>query len=58
MLRIRDLDEDDLPGLLAIYNEVVRTSTAIYRDAPYELASRSIAPFSITLSTSSGCCFD
>jgi L-amino acid N-acyltransferase len=32
MLTIRDCREDDLPELLAIYNDVLRTSTAIYRD--------------------------
>jgi L-amino acid N-acyltransferase len=31
---IRDATEDDLPGMLAIYNDVVATSTAIYRDDP------------------------
>ena len=34
---IRDATEEDLPGMLAIYNEVVETSTAIYRDDPMPL---------------------
>jgi phosphinothricin acetyltransferase len=29
-MEIRDADESDLPGLLAIYNDVIATSTAIY----------------------------
>jgi len=29
---IRDAGESDLPGLLAIYNDVIATSTAIYAD--------------------------
>jgi len=40
MITIRDLHEDDLPGLLAIYNDVLRTSTAIYRDEPATLEER------------------
>ena len=31
---IRDATEDDLSAMLAIYNDVVATSTAIYRDDP------------------------
>jgi L-amino acid N-acyltransferase YncA len=31
---VRDAGEDDLPGLIAIYNDVLATSTAIYRDTP------------------------
>jgi phosphinothricin acetyltransferase len=38
--QIRDACEDDLPGLLAIYNEVVATSTAIFRDSPASLDER------------------
>jgi L-amino acid N-acyltransferase len=34
---IRDATADDLPGMLAIYNDVVATSTAIYRDDPMPL---------------------
>ena len=40
MIRIRDLREDDLPALLAIYNDVLLTSTAIYRDEPATLDDR------------------
>ena len=40
MITIRDLHEDDLPGLLAIYNDVLLTSTAIYRDEPATLEER------------------
>lgn len=40
MLTIRDLDEDDLPGLLAIYNDVLLHSTAIYREEPATLDER------------------
>jgi len=35
---IRDAVEDDLPEMLAIYNDIVATSTAIYRDEPMPLA--------------------
>jgi phosphinothricin acetyltransferase len=37
---IRDAREDDLPALLAIYNDVIATSTAIYADVPVTLDSR------------------
>jgi len=37
---IRDAEEGDLPGILAIYNEVVATSAAIYADDPSTLAER------------------
>jgi phosphinothricin acetyltransferase len=40
MLTIRDLREDDLPELLAIYNDVLLHSTAIYRDEPATLDER------------------
>jgi L-amino acid N-acyltransferase len=40
MVIIRDLGEDDLHGLLAIYNDVLLTSTAIYRDEPATLEER------------------
>ena len=33
-MRIEDARDDDLPAILAIYNDVLRTSTAIYRDEP------------------------
>jgi phosphinothricin acetyltransferase len=37
---IRDATDDDLPGILAIYNEVIATSTAVYAEAPVSLAER------------------
>ena len=40
MLEIRDALLDDLPAILGIYNEVVATSTAIYRDEPATLDDR------------------
>ena len=40
MLDIREASEDDLPAILAIYNDVVATSTAIYRDDPATLDDR------------------
>jgi L-amino acid N-acyltransferase len=39
-MRIDDATDDDLPGILAIYNDVIRTSTAIYRDEPATLDER------------------
>ena len=40
MLEIRDASEADLPAILDIYNDVVATSTAIYRDDPATLEDR------------------
>jgi phosphinothricin acetyltransferase len=40
MVEIRDASEDDLPAILDIYNEVLTTSTAIYRDEPATLDER------------------
>ena len=40
MLAIREASLDDLPAILAIYNDVVATSTAIYRDEPATLDDR------------------
>jgi L-amino acid N-acyltransferase len=37
---IRDAAKDDLPQILAIYNDVVATSTAIYADSPATLEER------------------
>ena len=37
MMKIRDARAEDVPGLLAIYNDVMATSTAIYRDEPATL---------------------
>ena len=39
-MRIEDASDDDLPAVVAIYNEVMRTSTAIYREEPATLAER------------------
>jgi phosphinothricin acetyltransferase len=40
MLEIREAHEKDLPAILDIYNDVVATSTAIYRDEPATLEDR------------------
>lgn len=37
---IRDATAQDLPGILAIYNDVIATSTAVYALAPVNLADR------------------
>lgn len=37
---IRDAQEADLPGLVAIYNDVIATSTAVYSDVPVTLQDR------------------
>jgi L-amino acid N-acyltransferase YncA len=39
-MRIRDATDADLPGILAICNEVIATSTAIYSYEPVTLADR------------------
>jgi L-amino acid N-acyltransferase len=39
-MEIRDAREEDLPGVLAIYNDVLLTSTAIYNDTPVTLENR------------------
>lgn len=39
-MRIDDATDDDLPAILAIYNDVMRTSTAIYREEPATLDER------------------
>jgi len=39
-MEIRDARENDLAGLLAIYNDVIATSTAIYTDHPVTLEDR------------------
>jgi L-amino acid N-acyltransferase YncA len=39
-VEIRDAGVDDLPDLLAIYNDVIATSTAIYREEPATLDDR------------------
>lgn len=40
-MRVRAADRSDLPGILAIYNEVVASSTAIYTDQLSTLDERS-----------------
>ena len=40
MLQLRDAREEDLAGVLAIYNDVIATTTAIYRDDPATLEDR------------------
>jgi phosphinothricin acetyltransferase len=39
-LDIRPAGKEHLPGILAIYNQVIETSTAIYAFAPVDLADR------------------
>jgi phosphinothricin acetyltransferase len=39
-MHIRDANEADLPGILAIYNEVIATSTAVFSDRPATLEDR------------------
>ena len=41
-MQIHDAEESDLPGLLAIYNDVIATSTAIYSYAPVTLEDRTL----------------
>lgn len=40
MTRLRPAHEADLPGILAIYNDAVLHSTAIWNDTPIDLANR------------------
>lgn len=39
-MQIRPATEADLPGILAIYNDVIANTTAIYRDDPYTYEDR------------------
>lgn len=39
-MEVRDAREEDLPELLAVYNDVIRTSTAVYADQPVNLENR------------------
>lgn len=39
-IAIADAREDDLPAVLAIYNDVIATSTAVYTDTPVTLDDR------------------
>lgn len=40
MIAIRPATEDDLPAILAIYNDAVLNTTAIWNDTPVDLANR------------------
>jgi L-amino acid N-acyltransferase YncA len=40
VITTRDAVEQDVPEILAIYNEVIATSTAVYRDDPASLDDR------------------
>jgi L-amino acid N-acyltransferase len=37
---LRDATAEDVPGILAIYNEIIATSTAVYIDDPVSLTDR------------------
>lgn len=39
-MHIRDAEEGDLPAILAIYNQVIATSTAVYTSVPATMAER------------------
>ncbi len=39
-MRIRDAEKADLPAILAIYNQVIATSAAVYTNVPATLAER------------------
>ena len=41
---VRDAAEEDLPAILAIFNDVIVTSTAVYMDHPTTLDERAEAP--------------
>jgi phosphinothricin acetyltransferase len=40
MLEVRDASAADLPAILAIYNDVIATTTAVYREDPAPLDDR------------------
>ena len=40
MIEVRDASANDLPAILAIYNDVIATTTAVYRDDPATLDDR------------------
>ena len=40
MMTVRNAVDEDVPGILAIYNDVIATSTAVYRDDPASLDDR------------------
>src|SRR5579863_1509031 len=39
-LELREAREDDLPGLVAIYNDIIANSTAVYHNQPVTLEER------------------
>jgi L-amino acid N-acyltransferase YncA len=39
-MQLRDAVEDDIPGILSIYNDVIATSTAIYAEKAVTLDER------------------
>ena len=39
-MQLRDAVEEDVPGILGIYNDVIATSTAIYSYVPVTLEDR------------------
>ncbi len=39
-MELRDAETEDLPAILAIYNEVILNSTAVYAEEPVDLANR------------------
>jgi phosphinothricin acetyltransferase len=39
-MQLRDATPDDLPGILAIYNDVIATTTAVYTETLDDLAGR------------------
>lgn len=39
-VRVRDATESDLPAVLAIYNDAIRNTTAVWADEPADLSSR------------------
>jgi L-amino acid N-acyltransferase YncA len=40
MFTVADASEEDLPGILALYNQVIATSTAVYSEQPVTLEER------------------
>jgi len=39
-MEMREATESDLPEILAIYNDVIATSTAVYRETPVDIEER------------------
>ena len=42
VIEVRDASADDLPAILEIYNDVIATTTAVYRDEPATLDDRRV----------------